>query len=88
MIDFRDGTVYVNAGAALGMQKGMALEIFDSQPTLIDPETGRNLGAPDKLVGEVVIDRVESEYCTATVVAGAGFKRNQVVRLKGQGAKP
>lgn len=88
VIDFRDGVVYVNAGSGGGMTKGMALEVFDPQPTLIDPETGRNLGAPDKLIGEIVIAGVEQQYSSATVVSGAGFKRNQVVRLKGQGAKP
>ena len=82
VIDFRDGVVYVNAGSALGMVKGMAMEVFDPQPTLIDPETGRNLGSPERLIGEVVIDAVEQQYSTATVVSGTGFKRNQVVRLK------
>jgi len=88
VIDFRDGVVYVNAGTGYSMQPGMALEIFDPQPALIDPQTGRNLGSPDKLVGEVVIDRVDTEYSTAKVVSGEAFKRNQVVRLKGQGPKP
>ena len=88
VIDFRDGVVYVNAGQGYGMQQGMALEIFDPQPALIDPGTGRNLGAPDKLVGEVVIEKVDAQYSTARVVSGAEFKRNQVVRLKGQGARP
>jgi curli biogenesis system outer membrane secretion channel CsgG len=88
VIDFREGVVYVNAGTGYGMQPGMALEIFDPQPALIDPETGRNLGSPDRLVGEVVIDRVDREYSTARVVSGAEFKRKQVVRLKGQGPKP
>ncbi len=88
VIDFRDGVVYVNAGTGYGMQPGMALEIFDPQPVLLDPETGRNLGSPDKLIGEVVIDKVEAQYSTATAVSGTTFKRNQVVRLKGQGPKP
>lgn len=88
VIDFRDGVVYVNAGSGFGLEKGMALEVFDPQPTLIDPETGRNLGSPEKLIGEIVIEAVEQQYSTATVVSGSGFKRNQVVRLKGQGAKP
>ena len=88
VIDFRDGVVYVNAGTGYGMQPGMALEIFDPQPPLIDPETGRNLGAPDKPIGEVVIDRVDAQYSTARVVSGTQFKRNQVVRLKGQGSRP
>lgn len=88
VIDFRDGVVYVNAGTGYGMQPGMVLEIFDPQPALIDPETGRNLGSPDRLAGEVIIDRVEADYSTAKVVSGTAFKRSQVVRLKGQGAKP
>lgn len=88
VIDFRDGLVYVNAGTGYGMQTGTALEIFDPQPALIDPESGRNLGAPDKLVGEVVIESVEAQYSTAKVVSGTEFKRNQVVRLKGQGPRP
>ena len=88
VIDFRDGVVYVNAGTSYGMQPGMALEIFDPQPALIDPETGRNLGSPDRLIGEVVVDRVDVDYSTARVVSGAEFKRKQVVRLKGQGSKP
>lgn len=88
VIDFRDGVVYVNAGTGDGMTPGMALEIFDPQPALIDPASGRNLGAPDKLVGEVVIESVEAQYATARVVSGASFKRNQVVRPKGQGARP
>jgi curli biogenesis system outer membrane secretion channel CsgG len=88
VIDFRDGVLYVNAGTGYGMQSGMSLEVFDPQPALIDPQTGRNLGSPDKLIGEVVIDRVDAEYSTAKVVSGAEFKRNQVVRLKGQGPKP
>ena len=88
VIDFRDGVVYLNAGVDGGMVKGMALEVFDPQPVLIDPETGRNLGSPDRLIGEVVIDGVEQQYSTATVVNGSGFKRNQVVRFKGQGGRP
>ncbi len=88
VIDFRDGVVYVNAGSNYNMQPGMALEVFDPQPTLLDPETGRNLGAPDKLVGSITIESVEAQYSTARVVAGTEFKRNQVVRLKGQGPQP
>jgi curli biogenesis system outer membrane secretion channel CsgG len=82
VIDFRDGVVYINAGSDGGMVKGMALEVFEPQPTLVDPETGRNLGAPDKLTGEIVIDTVEPQYSTATFVNGSGFKRNQVVRFR------
>jgi hypothetical protein len=69
------------------MVKGMALEVFDPQPTLIDPETGRNLGSPEKLIGEVVIDKVEAQFSTAAVVSGSGFKRNQILRFKAEGGR-
>jgi curli biogenesis system outer membrane secretion channel CsgG len=82
VIDVRDGIVYVNAGSALGMAKGITLEVFDAQPVLVDPETGRSLGAPEKLVGEIVIDEVEPQFSTAKVVSGTGFKRNQILRIK------
>lgn len=88
VIDYRDGLLYVNAGTNSGMQPGLVLEVFDPQPALIDPESGRNLGAPDRLVGEVTVDRVDAQYATARVVTGSDFKRNQVVRLKGQGPQP
>ncbi len=88
VIDYRDGVLYVNAGAAHGIQPGIALEVFDPQPALIDPVSGVNLGTPDKLMGEVVIDRVDVQYSTAKVVSGTDFKRSQVVRLKGEGSRP
>ncbi len=66
----------------------LSFGMFAMIPVLIDPESGRNLGAPDKLIGEVVIENVEAQYSTARVVAGGDFKRNHVVRLKGQAAKP
>jgi curli biogenesis system outer membrane secretion channel CsgG len=88
VIDFRDGVVYVNAGSNFGMQRGTVLDVFDPQPSLLDPETGRNLGAPDRLVGSVTVEQVEAQYSTARVVKGAEFKRDQVVRLKGSGPQP
>lgn len=88
VIDLRDGVVYINAGTNYGMQPGIALEVYDPQPALLDPDSGRNLGAPDRLVGAITIEKVEAQYATARVDAGTDFKRNQVVRLKGQGPQP
>jgi curli biogenesis system outer membrane secretion channel CsgG len=82
IVDVRDGVVYLNAGKDGGVEPGLVLEVYETQPALIDPDTGKNLGAPDKLLGEVQVDNVQAGFSTAKVVSGAGFARNNVVRRK------
>jgi curli biogenesis system outer membrane secretion channel CsgG len=82
IVEVRDDVVYLNAGADGGVSPGQVLEVYDVQPPLIDPDTGRNLGAPDKLLGEIRIETVQAGFSTAKVVTGAGFARNNVVRRK------
>jgi len=82
IVDVRDGVVYLNAGADGGVSPGLVLEVYDVQPALIDPDTGKNLGAPDKLLGEIQVDNVQAGFSTAKIVSGAGFTRNNVVRRK------
>ncbi len=90
VIDVRDGKVYVNAGSKAGVAVGAPYEIFDPQPPLVDPATGKSLGSPDKLIGEIQIESVAEDYAVGKIVHGsaAEFKRSQVVRPKGAGAKP
>jgi len=83
VIDVRDGVVYVNAAAADGMKAGLALEVFDSQPPLVDPATGQTLGSPERHIGTIVIDSVLDKFSTAKITAGAGVARGHVVRFKG-----
>jgi curli biogenesis system outer membrane secretion channel CsgG len=82
VVEVRDGVVYLNAGSDAGVSPGAVLEVYEVQEPLIDPDTGRNLGAPDRLLGEIRIETVQTGFSTATVVSGAGFARNNVVRRK------
>lgn len=88
IIDVRAGKIYVNAGSELGIKPGMQFDVFDQQERLVDPETGRSLGAPETKVGTIVVETVEEKYSLATGVAGAGFKRNQLLKMKGEGGNP
>lgn len=83
IVDVRDGVVYLNVGADGGVSSGQVLEVYDVQAALIDPDTGKNLGAPDKLLGEIRVETVQTGFSTASVVTGTGFARNNVVRRKG-----
>ncbi|HJS48234.1 MAG TPA: CsgG/HfaB family protein [Gemmatimonadales bacterium] len=81
--DVRDGVIYLNAGAEDGVTVGMVLELYERQPPLVDPDTGRNLGAPERLLGEVEVVSVEARFSVARVRSGGGFARGHVVRRPG-----
>jgi len=82
IVDVRDGVVYLNAGTDGGVSPGQVLQVYEVQPALIDPDTGKNLGAPDKLLGEIRIETVQTGFSTASIVTGSGFVRNNLVRRK------
>jgi curli biogenesis system outer membrane secretion channel CsgG len=88
IIDVRDGMVYINAGAEQGMRPGMELDVYSQQEALVDPETGKALGTPDRKIGSLKVNQVEDKYCVAEATAGNGFQRNHLVRFKGQGQTP
>jgi curli biogenesis system outer membrane secretion channel CsgG len=88
IIDVRSGSIYINAGSDIGMQPGLELDVYEQQEPLVDPETGKKLGTPDRRIGSVVIDRVEEKYSVARSTSGDGFKRNHLLRFKGQTGKP
>lgn len=88
IIDVRGDRVYVNAGSDDGIEAGMVFEVFEQQEALIDPATGRNLGAPEREVGTLRVVEVEEMYAVTEVTTGSGFDRNQVIRFVGEGRKP
>lgn len=70
------------AAILAGMRPGLELEVFEAGEPLVDPATGKSLGAPEVLVGTVVVDRVLEQFSTAKVPEGATIARGHVVRLK------
>ena len=88
VVEVRDGVVYLNAGADQGIRVGMELDAFEIQPTLIDPDTGKNLGAPDRMIGSLTVSSVLEKFSTARIVAGEGISRGNIVRLKVRSSPP
>jgi curli biogenesis system outer membrane secretion channel CsgG len=84
VVDVREGVVYINAGAEQGIRVGLELEVYEIQPELVDPDTGKNLGSPDRLIGSLVVATVLEKFSTARAVRGEGFSRGNIVRLKGK----
>lgn len=80
--------VYVNRGADSGLRSGQRLVIFARGEPLIDPETGFNLGADERRLCEVVVERLAEQFSVATMepaCQGQRLERGQLVRL---GATP
>jgi curli biogenesis system outer membrane secretion channel CsgG len=89
VIDVRENNlVYINQGTEGGVRAGMELEIYQPQPPLVDPETGRNLGSPDRLVATGTVGEVAPKYAVLRVPDGSAIQRTFVVRIKGQKANP
>lgn len=88
IIDVREGLVYINAGSEQGIRPAMEFDIYTQQPPLVDPDTGKNLGAPDRKVGSVRVSTVEDKYSVAEITSGSGLARNHLVRFRGQPQKP
>jgi curli biogenesis system outer membrane secretion channel CsgG len=86
VVDVRGGVVYVNAAASDGMRPGLELDVYEAQPPLVDPETGKSLGSPEKYLGTVAIESVLEKFSTAKIVSGDGIAKGQVLRLKGDKA--
>ncbi|MEO8451418.1 MAG: CsgG/HfaB family protein [Gemmatimonadota bacterium] len=83
IVDVRDGVVYLNAALADGMRPGLELEVYEAQPALVDPETGKALGAPERLIGTIMVQTVLEKFSTAKGTGTAAeFVRGNIVRLK------
>ena len=72
--------VYINAGLNLGIRKGDVFAIISLSKELVDPVTGKVVGAIEKKIGKVRVIKVEEEYSQAETLEGSGFKRNDLVR--------
>lgn len=58
-----DGTrAFINLGSASGVKMGDKFNIISLGPALIDPDTGANLGAPEKQTGSGTIVEVQEKF--------------------------
>jgi hypothetical protein len=75
------GSVYVNAGADLGLQSGMQLNIYRPGKEIIDPSTRQVLGREETQIGQLLIIDVKERFSIANASNGTGFQVNDIVRL-------
>ena len=80
-----DGPIYINAGAASGVQNGDKFVVYRPGEALIDPDTGLNLGSAESKIGVIKVTNNnigEGKASECIPVSGANFQRNDIVKTK------
>jgi curli biogenesis system outer membrane secretion channel CsgG len=65
-------TVYVNAGSNTGITNGMTFAVYRPGESLIDPETGVNLGSEKTKIADIAIFETQAKFSKAKVVNSSG----------------
>ena len=65
---------YINLGASSGIKMGDAFNIISVGEALIDPDTGKKLGADEKQAGSGTVSEVQAEYAVITFTGKAAAK--------------
>lgn len=65
-----DGTVWINAGAQAGIERGTRLNAYRPGREITDPTTGRSRGSTRQLIGELVVRDVQDLLSSARPARG------------------
>jgi curli biogenesis system outer membrane secretion channel CsgG len=85
VITTQGGSVFINAGAAGGIENGQTFVVMREGKKLVDPDTGLELGSVEEQIGTIrVVDNTmgSGKAAKCEVVSGSGFERGDVVRLQ------
>jgi curli biogenesis system outer membrane secretion channel CsgG len=81
VVTVKDGVVYVNSGSNSGINSGMTFAVWHKGESLIDPETGIELGSENEKIADIQITEVYPKYSKAKVVMGdaSAIQRSDLV---------
>jgi curli biogenesis system outer membrane secretion channel CsgG len=80
---FQAGTVFINRGEGGGIDRDQIWEVFAVGPEIIDPATGKSLGASEIKVAEVVVTDVLPNFSKARVLGdNRGIEIGAILRQK------
>ncbi len=78
-----EGTaIYINAGANFGVKPGDRFACFHPGQSMIDPETGLNLGSKDSKYGAIEVVDVQDKFSVAKPAGGTGFAAKDVIKIE------
>ncbi|MDD4955407.1 MAG: CsgG/HfaB family protein [Candidatus Omnitrophica bacterium] len=69
VVSVKDGLVYLNAGLDAGVVAGETFIVCRKGETLIDPETGAELGSEKTKIGDIVVSEVQAKFSKAKILS-------------------
>ncbi|MCK9614647.1 MAG: CsgG/HfaB family protein [Candidatus Omnitrophica bacterium] len=69
VVTIKDGLVYVNAGSDAGIVPGETFIVCRKGESLIDPETGMDLGTEKTKIGDIIISEVQPKFSKAKILS-------------------
>lgn len=82
----KENDIFINCGRTTGILVGDQFSVFKPGESIIDPETGLNLGSENKFFGKIEVIKVDEKFSKAVPIEGTSFERNDI--LKYEGPKP
>ena len=80
VVTIKEGVVYLNQGANAGISPGMTFAIYRKGESLIDPETGIELGAEKTKIADISVTDVEEKFSKAKIIdSTTEIQRNDLV---------
>ncbi len=84
ILNMQGKKVFINRGKDGGLKKGQILKVFKPGVSLIDPDTGENLGSAETMIGRIKVTRINPKF-TIAEITGKGMDepidRGDIVRV-------
>ncbi len=68
VVRFQNKQIFINRGEGAGLEVGDIKEVFSTSEDMIDPSTGKSLGAAEESLGKIKIQRISPKFSVAVPV--------------------
>lgn len=73
-------SVFTNIGKRNGVSEGDVFTVLSPGESMIDPDTGENLGSDKTEVGKIKISSVKQKFSKATIASGSDFAKGFILK--------
>jgi len=80
VVTVKDGTVFINAGTGAGIAEGMKFAVYRQGESLIDPDTGIDLGSENTKIADISVTEAQEKFSKAKILnSSSQIQRSDLV---------